>query len=277
MRGYDSSLHSALDVNNIPVEVYHSLIDNVNRNLDSFHRYLKIRKRMLGVDTLKYSDLYAPTVKGVDLEYTIDEGKALVLESCEPLGRAYTEVVKEGFASRWVDVYPTQGKRSGAYSNGSAYDVHPYILLNFNGQYNDVSTLAHELGHVVHRDSLNQLVRQLGLSAMLSLIGGPESQVFLRRVIEEVLRIRFSRRVEAKADEFALQLLRDSAIDPINLGKALENLRSGSDDGLEKLLTYVDTHPDIDDRIKRAEEFSKKHRSTYTPLSVDWEVLKQLY
>jgi oligoendopeptidase F len=150
VRGYDSSLHSALDVNNIPVDVYHSLIDNVNKNLDSFHRYLKIKKRMLRVDALKYSDLYAPTVKDVDLQYTIDEAKALVLESCEPLGKAYTDVVEYGFSNRWVDVYPTEGKRSGAYSSGGAFDVHPYILLNFNGKYGDVSTLAHELGHTMH-------------------------------------------------------------------------------------------------------------------------------
>ena len=156
VRGYSSSLHSSLDVNNIPVEVYHALVDNVNRNLSRFHRYLEIKKRMLGVDVLKYSDLYAPTVKGVDLEYTIDEAKALVLESCAPLGKAYTDVVAKAFSDRWIDVYPTQGKRSGAYSNGSAYDVHPYILLNYNGQYNDVSTLAHELGHTMHSYLSNQ-------------------------------------------------------------------------------------------------------------------------
>lgn len=150
VRGYDSSLQAALDVNNIPVEVYHSLIDNVNKNLGVFHRFLKIKKRMLGVDTLKYSDLYAPTVKGVDLEYSIDEAKALVLKAIEPLGKAYSDVVKNGFSNRWIDVYPTEGKRSGAYSNGSAYDVHPYILMNFKGQYDDVSTLAHELGHTMH-------------------------------------------------------------------------------------------------------------------------------
>ena len=150
VRGYDSALNSALDVNNIPVEVYHALIRNVNDNLDSFHRYLKIKKRMLGVDTLKYSDLYAPTVKGVDLEYSIDEAKDLVIASCKPMGKAYTEVVKHAFNDRWVDVFPTDGKRSGAYSNGGAYDVHPYILMNFNGKYNDVSTLAHELGHTMH-------------------------------------------------------------------------------------------------------------------------------
>jgi len=148
-RKYNSSLHAALDEDNIPVEVFHSLVDNVNRHLDSFHRYLKIKKRMLGVDTLKYSDLYAPTVKGVDLHYSFDEAKALVLEACEPLGKAYTDVVSECFSNRWIDVYPTEGKRSGGYSTGSAYDVHPYILLNFNGSYEDVSTLAHELGHTM--------------------------------------------------------------------------------------------------------------------------------
>ncbi|NQT24982.1 oligoendopeptidase F [candidate division KSB1 bacterium] len=150
VRGYDSSLHSKLDQNNIPVEVYHSLIKNVNDNLDSFHRYLKIKKRMLGVDTLKYSDLYAPTVKNVDLKYDYNEAKEMVLQAFKPLGKKYIQTVKNGLENRWVDVYPTPGKRSGAYSNGSAYDEHPYILLNYNGQYNDVSTLAHELGHTMH-------------------------------------------------------------------------------------------------------------------------------
>jgi len=156
VRGYDSSLHAALDVNNIPVAVYHALIENVNRNLDTFHRYLGIKKRMLGVDTLKYSDLYAPTVEGVNLAYTIEDAKKLILEAVRPLGRDYTRVVEEAFADRWIDVYPTEGKRSGAYSNGSAYDVHPYILLNFNGKYDDVSTLAHELGHTMHSYLSNQ-------------------------------------------------------------------------------------------------------------------------
>lgn len=150
VRGYASSLHAALDENHIPVAVYHALIENVTRNLDSFHRYLDIKKRMLGVDSLKYSDLYAPTVKGVDLDYTIDEAKRLVLESCRPMGKAYTDVVARALSDRWVDVYPAEGKRSGAYSNGSAYDVHPYILMNYNGKYDDVSTLAHELGHTMH-------------------------------------------------------------------------------------------------------------------------------
>jgi len=149
-RGYKSSLESAVDKDNIPVEVYSALIENVNNNLDSFHRYLNLKKRMLGVDTLKYSDVYAPVVKDVDLQYSFEEAKQLVLDAVKPLGEAYIRVVKKAFQERWIDVYPTPGKRMGAYSNGSAYDVHPYILLNFNGQYDDVSTLAHELGHTMH-------------------------------------------------------------------------------------------------------------------------------
>ncbi len=149
-RNYESSLHRALDRNNIPVEVYHSLIRNVRDNLDTFHRYLRLRKRMLGVDTLKYSDLYAPVVKGLDLKYTFDQGRDLYLDSLQPLGPEYRKAAETAFEQRWIDVHPTPGKRSGAYSNGSAYDVHPYILLNFNGQYDDVSTLAHEMGHALH-------------------------------------------------------------------------------------------------------------------------------
>jgi oligoendopeptidase F len=148
-RGYESSLHSALDKNNIPTEVYLALIENVTGNLDSFHRYLKLKKRMLGVEQLKYSDIYAPVVKGVDLKYTYEEGKELVLDAIKPLGADYRRVVARAFAEGWIDIYPSPGKRSGAYSNGSAYDVHPYILLNYNDQYQDVSTLAHELGHTM--------------------------------------------------------------------------------------------------------------------------------
>ncbi len=150
VRGYESCLHRALDRNNIPVEVYHSLIENVNKNLDSFHRYLKLKQRMLGVEQLKYSDVYAPVVADVDLAYSYDEAVKLVLESVKPMGRDYASIVKRACEERWIDVYPTPGKRSGAYSNGGCYDVHPYILLNYNGQYEDVSVLAHEVGHALH-------------------------------------------------------------------------------------------------------------------------------
>ena len=149
-RNYKSSLESALDRGNIPTKVYLSLIDNINKNLDTFHRYLKLKRLMLGVDKLKYSDVYAPVVKEVDLQYTFEEAKQLVLEAFEPLGKDYARCVKEAFEKRWIDVHPTPGKRAGGYCNGDTYDVHPYILLNYNGQYDDVSTLAHELGHAMH-------------------------------------------------------------------------------------------------------------------------------
>ncbi|MFC2116239.1 oligoendopeptidase F [Bacteroidota bacterium] len=148
-RNYGSSLQSALDANNIPVEVYHSLIENVNNNLETFHRYLKIKKRMLGVDTLKYSDLYAPTVKGVDLTYNFDEAREIVLDAVKPLGEEYVRVVNRAFNERWIDVYPSKGKRSGGYSGG-VYGVHPFILLNYNDMYEDVGVVAHELGHSLH-------------------------------------------------------------------------------------------------------------------------------
>ncbi len=149
-KNYESCLHRALDRNNIPTEVYHKLISNVHDNMDTFHRYLQLRKRMLGVDTLKYSDIYAPVVKGLDLKYTFEEAKKLYLDALQPLGPEYRSAAEKAFEQRWIDVYPTPGKRSGAYSNGSAYDVHPYVLLNYNGQYDDVSTLAHEMGHALH-------------------------------------------------------------------------------------------------------------------------------
>ncbi len=149
-RHYESALESALYPNNIPVEVYHSLVDNVNKNLPAFHRYLDIKKRMLGVDTLKYLDLYAPVVEDLDLKYTYDEAVKITLDALKPLGDDYMSVVKKATEERWIDVYPTPGKRSGAYSNGAFYDGHPFILLNYTELYNDVSTLVHELGHTMH-------------------------------------------------------------------------------------------------------------------------------
>ncbi|RPH38002.1 oligoendopeptidase F family protein, partial [bacterium] len=149
-RNYESCLASALDNNNIPVQVYHSLVDGVNANLATFYRYLNLRKRMLGVDTLHYYDLYAPVVKDVDLAYSYEDAEKNILTSLSPLGPDYVATAKKGFAERWVDVYPNTGKRAGAYSNGSVYDVHPFMLLNYNGKYDDMSTLTHEFGHTMH-------------------------------------------------------------------------------------------------------------------------------
>ena len=149
-RNYNSTLEMALDAGNIPTDVFHNLIKNVNGNLETFHRYLNLRKRMMGLETLHYYDLYAPLVEKVDLSYTVEEAVDNILKSLKPLGKEYIDVSSKAFNERWIDMYPNEGKRSGAYSNGSAYDVHPYILMNYNGQYNDMSTLTHELGHTMH-------------------------------------------------------------------------------------------------------------------------------
>ena len=150
-RKYASTLEASLDGPNIPVSVYMRLIDGINANLGTLHRYLRLRKRMMGIqDALHYYDLYAPLVASVDLKYTPEEAQKHVLDSVAPLGPEYASVVDRAFRERWIDFFPNEGKRSGAYSNGGAYDVHPYMLLNYLGQYNDMSTLAHELGHTMH-------------------------------------------------------------------------------------------------------------------------------
>jgi oligoendopeptidase F len=149
-RRHRSCLHRALDGGNIPEAVYRGLVENVNANLGTFHRYLALRRKILKVGELHYYDLYAPLVGEVDLRYGIEEAMALTLDSLRPLGADYVEAARRGLAGRWLDVYPSEGKRSGAYSNGAVYDVHPYMLLNYNGKYDDVSTLTHELGHTMH-------------------------------------------------------------------------------------------------------------------------------
>src|SRR5579864_8138560 len=149
-RNYDISLQAALDQPNIPVSVYSRLVDGVNRNLPTFQRYLKLRKRMMGLSELHYYDLYAPLVSSVDTKYPVDVAERNILEALAPLGPEYATGAKRAFTERWIDMYPTEGKTSGAYSNGGAYDVHPYMLLNYNGKYDDMSTLAHELGHTMH-------------------------------------------------------------------------------------------------------------------------------
>ena len=149
-RKYQTALEAALDGPNIPTAVYMRLIDGVNKHLPTFHRYLALRKKMMGLDELHYYDLYAPLVASVDLTYSIEQAEKQILGAFKPLGADYAGVVTRALNERWIDLYPTEGKRSGAYSNGGAYDVHPYILMNYNGKYTDMSTLAHELGHAMH-------------------------------------------------------------------------------------------------------------------------------
>ena len=148
-RNYDSALHAALSGPNIPVEVYRVLIAATHRHLPSLHRYFRLRERMLRVDDLAYYDIYPPLVAS-DRQFDLEESKQLALISAGPLGHAYVDLLRDGLSGNWMHVYPQQGKASGAYMYGAVYDVHPYLLLNYNGVYNDVSTLVHEWGHAVH-------------------------------------------------------------------------------------------------------------------------------
>jgi oligoendopeptidase F len=149
-RNYESTLQRALDGPNIPPSVYTALVDGVNAHLPAFHRYLKLRQRILGVSELHYCDLYAPLVPGVPLEYTVEQAQEEAKRTTAVLGEDYVQALDRAFRERWVDYYPTTGKQSGAYVAGYAYDVHPYMLLNYNGRYEDMSALAHEAGHLMH-------------------------------------------------------------------------------------------------------------------------------
>lgn len=149
IREYDSALEAALDVNNIPIEVYDNLITAVHNNLEPMYKYVKLRKEMLGVEELHMYDLYTPIVKDVDMKIPYEEGKELVIQGLKPLGEDYINVVKEGFETKWIDVYENKGKRSGAYSWGT-YDSKPFILLNYNDTLDNVFTTAHEMGHSLH-------------------------------------------------------------------------------------------------------------------------------
>ena len=149
-RGYDSCLQAALDGGNIPVEVYENLVNTVNDNLPLLHRYQKIRREVLGLDDGVHAyDLFAPLTDAATLEYDYPEAIGMMKKSLAPLGDDYMTAMTTGVDSRWIDVYPTKGKRSGAYSSGT-YLTQPYILLNFHGGYEDVSTLVHEMGHSMH-------------------------------------------------------------------------------------------------------------------------------
>lgn len=149
VRNYSSARHAALAANNIPETVYENLVNTVNEYLPLLHRYVKLRKKVLGVDKLHIYDLYTPLVKNVKMDVEYEEAKDLILEGLKPLGEDYLNVLKEGFESRWVDVHENKGKRSGAYSSG-AYGTNPYILMNWQNNVNNLFTLAHEFGHSVH-------------------------------------------------------------------------------------------------------------------------------
>ncbi|MBR2080659.1 MAG: oligoendopeptidase F [Oscillospiraceae bacterium] len=147
-RNYKDPLEKSLSANEVPVSVYDSLIETVNENMHLMGKYARLRKKLLGVDELRWYDLYAPLVEDAQKEIPYEEAVQTVLQALSPLGEDYAVTLKKGFSERWIDVYETPGKRSGAYSAGAR--VHPYVLLNYAGDLDGVFTLAHEMGHALH-------------------------------------------------------------------------------------------------------------------------------
>ena len=155
IRNYPDCLSSRLFSENISPEVYHQLIRSVHEYLPAFQRYLALKQKMLGLPKFRYEDVYASAVQAVDKTYTFAEARKLIDESLRPLGKVYAAGLKQAFDNRWMDLYPNKGKESGAYSGG-VYGLHPYIKLNYNGDYDAVSTMTHELGHAMHSQFSNQ-------------------------------------------------------------------------------------------------------------------------
>ena len=147
-RKYNSAFEAALNRTNVPTSVYLNLIEAVHQNVDKMHRYVRLRKKLLGLDELHFYDIYMPLLGDLDKDIPIEEAKQTVYEACAPLGDEYRAVLKHAFENRWIDVFPNEGKRSGAYSAGAK--VHPYVLLNHTGTLGSQFTLAHEMGHAMH-------------------------------------------------------------------------------------------------------------------------------
>lgn len=147
-RKYDSTLHASLDKTDVPVSVYHNLIDAVHNNMEYMYKYVRLRKKLMKLDELHMYDLYTPIVENCDIEIDFEQAKKNVYESLKPMGEEYLGILKTGFDNRWIDVYENVGKTSGAYSAGAR--VHPFVLLNHKNTLNCEFTLAHEMGHAIH-------------------------------------------------------------------------------------------------------------------------------
>ncbi|GAA6169044.1 oligoendopeptidase F [Sessilibacter corallicola] len=205
-RKYDSVLQRELEQENLPEEVYRTLVSEVNNALPVLHRYFKLRGEILGIEQMRYYDIYPPLVTLND-KFGVEESKAITLEVLKPLGEEYYEHLKTAVNSDWSHVYPQPGKRSGAYMNGSVYDVHPYVLLNHNDDYNSLSTYAHEFGHAVHSQLANE--NQPYLKASYSTFTAEIASIINEILLEEYL----IERAETKEEKL------------FYLGQALESVR----------------------------------------------------
>ena len=158
-RKYGSAREAAMDRTNVPVSVYDNLIEAVHQNMDKMHRYVRLRKKLLGVDELHFYDVYTPLLKDEPAKIPFAQAKQTVYDALYPLGDGYRAILKEGFGNRWIDVYENQGKRGGAYSAGTK--VHPFVLLNYSGSLDSQFTLAHEMGHALHSYLSNKHQNQI--------------------------------------------------------------------------------------------------------------------
>lgn len=149
IRGFNSARHAALFANNVDESVYDGLVNTINENLDALHQYVDVRKKILGLDEINMYDLYTPLVSDIDLTFTKEDAKEIILEALQPLGDEYVSVVERAFDERWMDLVENENKRSGAYSSGT-YGTNPFILMNWQDSLDNVYTLAHELGHSLH-------------------------------------------------------------------------------------------------------------------------------
>ena len=206
-RGYPSSVAAALDSDHLPENLYRTLVSETQAQLPILHRYLKLRGKMLGIADPAYHDLYAPLVSG-ERSWTLEEAKALAIVSAAPLGTEYTDGLKKGFAEGWMDPYPKQGKVSGAYMNGSAYGIHPFVLMNYNADYESVTTLAHEWGHAMH--------------SLLSMRAQPYPTADYSTFIAEIA----STGAEALLVDHMLKNAKDDNERLFYLGSSLESLRT---------------------------------------------------
>ena len=158
-RKYGSAREAAMDRTNVPVSVYDNLIEAVHQNMDKMHRYVRLRKKLLGVEELHFYDVYTPLLKDEPAKIPFAQAKQTVYDALYPLGDGYRAILKEGFENRWIDVYENQGKRGGAYSAGTK--VHPFVLLNYSGSLDSQFTLAHEMGHALHSYLSNKHQNQI--------------------------------------------------------------------------------------------------------------------
>lgn len=179
-RKYDSVLASALETDNVPMEVYNNLIDTVHNNLAPLHRYVALKKKVLGLQQIHMYDLYTPLVRDVRLTYEYEEGLKVITTALQPLGPDYASILDKGFTSGWIDVYENKGKQTGAYSWG-IHGVHPFILLNYHSRYDDVSTIAHEIGHAIHSyySQSNQPYATAGYTTFTAEVASTTNEILL--------------------------------------------------------------------------------------------------